>query len=646
MKKRIVSLLLAFVLLIGCLPLSAGAASVTTDAVSSLVSVAQRANGKLPGDLGLPTSSWCGRFVGYCINNSSIASQLGTISSGDSGLAIAPINWICAKKDAGHFYVFSEPHRNRLLQIYPNLSGKMTLLTKSAYTPQVGDIVEFTWDSWSKHSFSHVGIVTGVNGNTITYIDGNSTSGKGKVATHTTSKSSNTVYGFIRFNTSGSTPPPTPTPTPSPTPNDPTLSQGSKGAKVREMQQLLKNAGEILDVDGDFGPKTRNAVINFQRKAGLVPDGICGPNTWAALRARGQKTSAPYVSVNGQTVNVSWSFSGSAPGGVDVYLLQEPWGWYDIKYSAHTTNSGYTFYNVQPGYYRAFTIVRPNADNVQSVWSELTVQKPHTTHSWGDGTVTKPSTEEEEGIMTYTCKECGATKTETIIKLPHIEHRWDEGVVVKEPTETEPGLKVYTCTSPVCNETMEEEIPPLNGDTPLDPTPENDFIDVPNGAYFAKAVNWAVENNITAGTGKTTFSPNQTCTRAQAVTFLWRYAGSPKPAVSSSKFIDVAPGQYYTDAVLWAVEKGITGGVSTTRFAPDDKCTRAQIVSFLHRMNGSPSVSGVSPFLDVPPSLYYANSVAWAVEKGITMGTSTTLFSPHNDCSRGQIVTFLYRYAG
>lgn len=183
-------------------------------------------------------------------------------------------------------------------------------------------------------------------------------------------------------------------------------------------------------------------------------------------------------------------------------------------------------------------------------------------------------------------------------------------------------------------------------DDTLDPTPENDFIDVPNGAYFAKAVNWAVENNITAGTGKTTFSPNQTCTRAQAVTFLWRYAGSPKPTANSSKFVDVAPGQYYTDAVLWAVEKGITGGVSTTRFAPDDKCTRAQIVSFLHRMSGSPSVSGVSPFLDVPPSLYYANSVAWAVEKGITMGTSTTLFSPHNDCSRGQIVSFLYRYAG
>lgn len=201
----------------------------------------------------------------------------------------------------------------------------------------------------------------------------------------------------------------------------------------------------------------------------------------------------------------------------------------------------------------------------------------------------------------------------------------------------------YICTSSVCNETMEEEIPPLNGDVPFDPTPENDFVDVPNGAYFAKAVNWAVDNGVTEGTSRTTFSPNRVCTRAQAVTFLWRSAGSPKPSLSSTKFTDVPAGEYYTDAVLWAVENGITGGVSETSFAPNSKCTRAQIVSFMYRMKGAPAVGGVSPFLDVPPSLYYAGAVAWAVENGITEGTSANYFSPHNDCSRGQIVTFLYR---
>ncbi len=180
----------------------------------------------------------------------------------------------------------------------------------------------------------------------------------------------------------------------------------------------------------------------------------------------------------------------------------------------------------------------------------------------------------------------------------------------------------------------------------LDPTEENEFIDVPNGAYFSAAVDWAVEKGITAGTDRSHFSPNQVCTRAQAVTFLWRAAGSPKSLNAETKFTDIAEGDYYYDAVIWAAERGITGGVSENRFAPNDKCTRAQIVCFMHRMEGMPEVPSVSPFRDVPPSVYYANSVAWAVENGITTGTSTTTFSPHNDCSRGQIVTFLYRFLG
>lgn len=180
----------------------------------------------------------------------------------------------------------------------------------------------------------------------------------------------------------------------------------------------------------------------------------------------------------------------------------------------------------------------------------------------------------------------------------------------------------------------------------LDPTEENEFIDVPNGAYFSAAVDWAVEKGITAGTDRSHFSPNQVCTRAQAVTFLWRAAGSPKPLNAEVSFTDISENEYYYDAVIWAAERGITGGVGKNRFAPNEKCTRAQIVSFLHRMEGMPEVSSVSPFRDVPPTVYYANSVAWAVENGITAGTSATTFSPHNDCSRGQIVTFLYRFLG
>jgi len=213
----------------------------------------------------------------------------------------------------------------------------------------------------------------------------------------------------------------------------------------------------------------------------------------------------------------------------------------------------------------------------------------------------------------------------------------------QEPGEYNAYVSAYNDSGMLDSARAYFTVKAADGDTPFDPTPDNDFIDVPNGAYFTNAVNWAVENGITAGTTKTTFSPNQVCTRGQAVTFLWRAAGSPKPTLSSTQFTDVPLGKFYFEAVLWAVENGITGGVSATRFAPDDKCTRAQIVSFMYRMKGSPTVSGVSPFLDVPPQLYYSNAVAWAVEQGITAGTSATLFSPHNDCSRGQIVTFLYR---
>lgn len=405
--------------------------------------------------------------------------------------------------------------------------------------------------------------------------------------------------------------------------------------------------GSGIAVDGDFGPATKKAVENFQEQCYLSINGICDSETWKALNAAyaspSGTTEKPAVWVDGEDVTVSWSYSGSAQY-VEVCLIQEPWGWPDVKDRIHAFHVNYcTFTGVKPGYYRVFTVARPNYDGTQSAWTEFTVKPPHTTHTWDNGTVTKPSTEEEEGIMTYTCTECGVTKTEAIVRLPHLEHRWDEGVVVTEPTETEPGLKRYTCLSPVCNETMDEIIPALSGEVPPDPTPENSFIDVPNGAYFAKAVDWALENGITAGTSKTTFSPNAVCTRAQAVAFLWRYAGSPEPARSASHFTDVAKGSYYEKAVLWAEERGITGGVSANRFAPNDPCTRAQIVSFLYRMKGSPAVNGVSPFLDVPQSLYYSGAVAWAVENGVTMGTSASRFSPHNDCSRGQIVTFLYR---
>ena len=169
------------------------------------------------------------------------------------------------------------------------------------------------------------------------------------------------------------------------------------------------------------------------------------------------------------------------------------------------------------------------------------------------------------------------------------------------------------------------------------------FTDVAKNAFYADAVAWAVENGITTGTSATTFSPNAACTRAQVVTFLWRAAGSPAPKSSSMPFADVAANAYYHDAVLWAVENGITTGTGADSFSPDAACTREQIVTFLWRAEGKPAASGKTPFGDVAANAYYHDAVLWAVENGITTGMTATTFAPDAVCTRGQIVTFLYR---
>ena len=169
------------------------------------------------------------------------------------------------------------------------------------------------------------------------------------------------------------------------------------------------------------------------------------------------------------------------------------------------------------------------------------------------------------------------------------------------------------------------------------------FVDVATGSYYEDAVDWAVENGITKGTDDTHFSPDGICTRAQAVTFLWRTAGSPASKTSTMPFTDVPVGSYYYDAVLWAVENGITKGTSDTTFSPNMTCTRAQIVAFLWRSEKSPAAGTANPFADVKSTAYYADAVLWAVKENITKGTTSTTFSPNADCTRAQIVTFLWR---
>lgn len=204
--------------------------------------------------------------------------------------------------------------------------------------------------------------------------------------------------------------------------------------------------------------------------------------------------------------------------------------------------------------------------------------------------------------------------------------------------------------SPEPSHGAESSASPEPSSSPEPGTEENTFTDVPADAYYADAVYWALNNQVTFGVTDTAFNPNGTCTRKEAVSFLWRAAGRQEPTTTENPFTDVSEDAYYYEAVLWAVENHITAGTTDTTFGPDETCSRAQIVSFLHRLAGktAPTISE-NPFVDIEPAEgesapYYYNAVLWAVENHITAGATDTTFEPNDACSRAQIVSFLYRY--
>ena len=200
------------------------------------------------------------------------------------------------------------------------------------------------------------------------------------------------------------------------------------------------------------------------------------------------------------------------------------------------------------------------------------------------------------------------------------------------------SVKSYTFKNVAKDHTIEVVFMKANGN------PQTGvFVDVAEGSYYEEAVDWAVKNGITTGTGNNYFTPDGICTRAQAVTFLWRVAGSPTPKTEAMPFEDVLNGSYYYEAVLWAVENGITVGTSATTFSPELTCSRAHIVTFLWRAANSPSAKTANPFTDVAADAYYIDAVLWAVKHKITVGTTLSTFSPDEGCTRAQIVTFLYR---
>ena len=269
----------------------------------------------------------------------------------------------------------------------------------------------------------------------------------------------------------------------------------------------------------------------------------------------------------------------------------------------------------------------------------------------------KAATETEAGNDEYyTCSECGKLfkdengQTETtladVTKAATGKHNIEK-VPAKDPTVTQPGNREYyvceDCEKVFADAEGKDETTLAAVTVPA--TGKITFIDVPDNAYYRDAVYWAVDQGVTTGISSTLFNPNGICTRAEAVTFLWRAAGCPAPDSTAMPFKDVPANSWYYTAVLWAVGEGITTGTDATTFSPNMTCSRAQIVTLQWRASGSPSVGTVSQFADVGNNEWFTKAVNWAVNKGITNGTSPTTFSPNQNCSRAEIVTFLYRNA-
>ena len=337
------------------------------------------------------------------------------------------------------------------------------------------------------------------------------------------------------------------------------------------------------------------------------------------------------VTVTGGTATTAAGTITRAMEGVEVTVTaQAPAGKHFVKWVVKA--GGVTLANETSA---TTTFIMPATD----VEIEANFEKNASTGGGGGGVTTYPITVKsaKNGDVTASHKSASKGTTVTLTVDPDKGYVLDTLTVLdgkdKEIKLTEKNGK-YTFTMPASKVTVEAMFKAAGN---------NPFIDVPAGSYYEDAVIWAVDKGITTGTSATTFNPNGICTRAQAVTFLWRAAGSPAAKSSAMPFADVKAGSYYYDAVLWAVEQGITKGTSETMFSPDATCTRAQIVTFLWRANGSPAVSGNSAFTDVASDAYYAAAVTWAEKNDVTGGIGGGLFGSNNNCTRAQIVTFLYR---
>ena len=340
----------------------------------------------------------------------------------------------------------------------------------------------------------------------------------------------------------------------------------------------------------------------------------------------------PNSLLNGQPITVKLPL----PTGFNPEQIKHISSDGSVEYFLKTAKRGANTFEIKDGC-AVFTITKFSTFELSGTVTY--VEPSYYSGSSSDPTYSVTVDKTENGSVTVSPKSASKGDTVTVTVKP------DSGYVLETLTVTDKngneltlkdkGDGKYTFTMPAGK--VEVKATFMEDNSML-----NFFYDVPNGAYFYEAVKWAVENGITTGVGNDLFAPEQPCTRAQIVTFLWRAAGSPEPKGTAAGMTDVVSGSYYEKAVAWAIENGITTGTTTSTFSPDATCTRAQAVTFLARAL-SAKASGKAEFSDVPADSYFADAVAWAAANGVTEGIGGGLFGSDNDCTRGQIVTFLYR---
>lgn len=400
----------------------------------------------------------------------------------------------------------------------------------------------------------------------------------------------------------------------------PDMSNVSLGASFGQTLTIAKQT----IANGKYDASSKAVYISVQKLS--VPERPAAPTGLAAVKTSASGRTGQITGVNDkmQYRNVS-STTWQDCNGTSVTGLAK--GNYEVRYKA--TDTGFAS--------EPTTVVVD--ETTSSGGSGSSSSGGNSSVSTATYPITAPS-KTDNGSVSISPKSAKKGATVTITVTPDKGYTLETLTVLdkdgKEIKLTKKNDTQYTFAMPASK--VEIKATFMDGNAML-----NYFVDVKANDYFYDAVLWAAQKGITSGTDAVHFTPDGVCSRAQAVTFLWRAAGSPAPRSVSMPFTDVSKGSYYETAVLWAVENGITKGTSDTTFSPDATCSRAQIVTFLWRSQKSPAVGSLNSFTDVSANAYYTDAVLWAVEENITKGTTATTFSPDTDCTRAQIVTLLYR---